>query len=273
MKKNLTIALLICITVMFQVACSPQTTSTSTQDSGKGIYIEQGSDYEWGSMDEYELVLCVESNDVIITGDAECDTLIWVKDNVDLLTLDNLNQKDSKIHISLPTNHDCTLNFRNENQVFLIDGCDELCLEGEAISDELKITGLVTAFSNINMTSGTIRAGFIESWGNINIMNNTRVYIDSMEHENDTEHSDARIQAEESIVIDLDKDGLVDIVTIWDYPPVMATDGITLGENTELKTPEAGYIESSDPDFGDCFTIFDKNGTIAEDVLIRYKGI
>lgn len=273
MKKLRIILTILCVSICLVSCTYLDLDNVKGNAESNGLIIEGEGKYKWFSADETPHTLYIMSDDVIVSGTAESDTLIQLNDDVESLSIKNLNQGEYKIEIWFPLEKDCKLTFEGKNTIYFADIGESLEVRGKSISDELIVTGKLQAREHLTVSKGTIRTSFLEVYENVYIKGKTKVYLEPFEHENDSEvgYYGTRLMVNGKLNIDLDKSGIVYASTDMNEPPIIAEYELKLGNSTVINAPIDGYIDFFDPDFDNTYIIYDSDGTLAKEIRIEHK--
>ena len=236
----------------------------NTSNAMNGLQVTGNGEYYWYVSDENDYVLFVESDGVEISGIAEENTLIDINENVTNFKLCNLNQGSSEIEILISSrtgdSKKINLAFSGENIISKVDCSRELTLKGNSIEI---IKGLDVT-EDLYIMDCVISANHIEALSNLKIVGNSCVCLEASEA-GDTYITEI-LSIGEELIIDLNKDGLIECIGNDELDAIVAYDGIQLTKNSTILIPENGNVMiDNDESF---YSIYNSKNEIANHIRI-----
>lgn len=265
MRKVFTILITIVSILCVCTACGSTDIRQDSIPCENGITVIGDGEYTWKASSVYDKSLQIETDDLTISGTAECNMSIWLMSGVTELNIENLMQGDYKIDIWFPNNADCTLKFSGNNNIYSVGMCDNVEIIGNDQNDELMITGIISANEDLIINGGKLSVGFLSANGCIEIIEETQIMVKEMKHSSEVDTAYARICSGEDIFIDLEDNGFLHVYGDG-FPLILSEETIKFGENTELKSDEYKVDYST---YYGCYAICNDSGKEPVDVIIK----
>lgn len=246
----------------------------NTNGIDSGICVNGEGSYRWvQGGEEYDSILYIKSNDVSISGTTENNVLICVTENVTQVNLDDLDQGSGRIdiHMSVKENWTVDLNFKGENTINCIKGCENLNVIGNSNEDELLIAEDIVSYADIKFYNGRVVAKYIEAWGDLNIIGSPQVQVICNDKNKNGDKYITGVSIDKELNIELTEGGSFSVIFYTNKSAIIAAKGININNNTELYKPKGGFIDISDYEFNDEYVVYNSDGTFADEVVIKYK--